>query len=195
MSLNLSNIKLPIDKQFYLLKHFTEIDQEYEATLIEHGYLASEINNQINSTGSKFNKHFALNPNQLWTKIKELYLSAKTTHSKTNERQHIQIQFSKDATKINVGTDNLIPYSRLNNKEKELAFKRRRDSYELWHLKSDGLPTNIINIILSNNEPPEIVTLFPGAFAPPLPKKETQNNMEFEACKSFWDKHVLLVNK
>ena len=70
MNLKLSEINLPIEKQFYLLKHFRYINKEYEINLIdEYGYSKKDIQKLLNTSGSKFTKEFANNPKELWDKI------------------------------------------------------------------------------------------------------------------------------
>jgi hypothetical protein len=56
----------------------------------------------------------------------------------------------------------------------------------------DYSTTRKINIILTKeNEELNIITIFPGKFAPALPDTNIQTEKKFNISKEFWDNHRL----
>lgn len=195
MNLDLSKINLPLEKQFYLLKHFSFIDEEYESELIKKGkYSSNDIYNLLNTAGSKFNRNFANNPVELWEKILQLAHSADVSIDKKNDKLNISIKLSDKIIDSPIGTNNLISISNLKKSQKTQLYKEKRDNFSVYHLKAKGISTYEITIILSNNPTPQIITIFPGIFAPPFPDYNNQLKKEYDSNNKFWKKHVFLVS-
>jgi hypothetical protein len=80
-----------------------------------------------------------------------------------------------------------------NHPEKSI-YLEDKDGYLIQCVKSDILPnTNQFCLIVQSNEGKyEIITMYPGEYAPPLPNsKFTADYNEF--CNDFWESKVLIV--
>ncbi|MBI4645697.1 MAG: hypothetical protein HY738_03630 [Bacteroidia bacterium] len=57
-------------------------------------------------------------------------------------------------------------------------------------------PTWTMNVILLRKDGKIFIpTIFPGLSAPPLPDEVAQSPNEYSTNKSFWDKHVFVVEQ
>ena len=193
MNLELSIINLPIEKQYYLLKHFSSIDKKYETKLMNLGqYSKMDIEDMLNTSGSKFNAEFALNPEDLWNKMIKIADYSDFTINETAEKIYLSVNISSFANSP-IGTNNLISISDLLENQKKQIFKQKRNNYNALHLIAKGFPTYEITLILSNKPIPKIITIFPGIFAPPFPDKKNQLQTEYNMNNKFWENHVFLI--
>ena len=120
------------------------------------------ISSYLKINSSKFFKSFATNPIDLINKIEEKLFKQSLQEGK-NE---ISLLFNDV-----IGFDLLIN-NNLKNK--------------------DYTTTRKLNIILfKENENLNIITIFPGEFAPALPDIETQSQENYNISKEFWDNHHL----
>ena len=120
------------------------------------------IEESIKTHSSKFFKSFAKNPLELVEKIKPKLLKKKLNEG----RNEITVNFNEI-----IGFDLLI-----NNTEKNNTFYTTRK----------------LNIILfKEDEALNIITIFPGKFAPPLPDSETQSEQVYSIAKQFWNDYKI----
>ena len=156
------NIILSIETQIHLTKHFYFLDEDYKGLLADNGINKIETNKLLTKNSSKFLKSFATNPFNLKDKIASR-LSEQNLQEGKNE---ISLYFNKI-----IGFDLLVQNSSKTN---------------------DYATTRKLNIILfKEKEELNIITIFPGKFAPALPNKEIQNNDIYNISKLFWEDYKL----
>jgi hypothetical protein len=92
-----------------------------------------------------------------------------------------------------IGTSALSDLNTLNNPEIQLE---SRDGILTRFAWVDDLPeTNQFCVIVEGNYSPfEIITLFPGEYAPPFPHANQSEKANNES-KQFWEKYVLLKKR
>ena len=93
----------------------------------------------------------------------------------------------------NVGEDNLYQLP------EPVAYEDSNRNKSANHIiKIHGTPveTNQINCILRKVEEQfEVITIFPGVYAPPFPDVKYQNHKEYSESKAFWTTHAIINKK
>ena len=103
----------------------------------------------------------------------------------------LSLKIEKKAFLNGIGKDALISLSDI--PENQNIYKKPVNGFKLNFISGKLRTTNILNIIFNKfSESPNIHTIFPGEYAPPVPDYETQPEMEYKENLLFWEKHALI---
>ncbi len=190
------SIILNNDSRFHLLKHFRKIDPVYLQNLLNNSsYSEKEIVERIARPGSKFEDHFAKDPDELLERINQFRVHKNAMVTGRNNRIEISYKYSKDDYPLGIGTDNIVSRSVLTAGQiKELRYEKRKNDL-IGVIKLKDVITWEINVILSelNNDEAKIVTIFPGLYAPAFPSDHTAGTEGYLSSKRFWDEYVFVI--
>ena len=171
---DISDFSVPIKFHIHILKHFSQIDSKYEKWLSQESKIPfKEIKDYLKSTNtSKFETTFVSSPTDLINVIRIKFIkSYRNSIDFYNNRLEIQFVFRKREYKNGIGIDNII----------------RKGSKV-----TSGRSTWLLNVILFiNNGQIEIITAFPGKYAPALPSSNQTRN-EYDKSMKFWNDYILL---
>jgi hypothetical protein len=105
-----------------------------------------------------------------------------------------QYTFSEREFPNGIGNSALIPLNKLSDQQQAAKYKVNRNNYEVWTCEVEELPTtNLLTIIALNHENTlQIVTLFPGDYAPAFPQGLGDQE---EKKRVFWEGHCLMNKK
>ena len=162
-----------------ILSHFTVIDQDIISELNETGISHELILNQFKAVGSKFT--LFSNPFEIFAKLDLL--------------EPIECILKYDLVKVNVyyfneivGNDHLFLISDLSDQEKTFVRKIPRDGKIVNCIeRSSYKSTSQVNVVL-DNETNEILTIFPGKYAPPFPS-DAMDDFTKRNTTLFWNEH------
>lgn len=169
------------EQAFYLLKHFTEIDQQSFDQFRKHGYSEKEIKDQIALIGSKFQQTFCQNPYDLESLIIGIKPAEQIIQS--NGRIASVYQFDKV-----VGTEQIVARSTVHQKD---IYQLDRNGNLIEAVQFEHLPLTNKLVVVKSSEGAWI-TAFPGAYAPAFPSS-WMSASELELAMSFWKNHVFVT--
>ncbi len=179
---------LTIDRAFYLLKHFSKIDKKSRLLFLENNYSESDIDTALKVIGSKFNFSFCKNPFDLVSKINVL----STIQLFTQDNGNTIYVFRNENGFI--GPDNLISIGELTLAERSKIKFETRNGFEVGLLKSDKINQTNECVLIVKSDSNEIVTFFPGIYAPPFPTSVKDSELKLKA-KYFWENHIFLTQE
>jgi hypothetical protein len=183
-----SKLILKIDRAFYLLKHFSQIDKKARLIFTENNYSKVDVDNALNVIGSKFNFSFCRNPFDLVRMIPSLTPIHHFDQSNGNT-----IYLFRNEQK-NTGNDNLISIDELTlNERSKIKFEVRND-FEVGLLRSSKVNQTKDCVLIVKSETNEIITFFPGIYAPPFPIHLNEGDLKIKA-EYFWKNHVFLTQE
>ena len=188
------NADFSYDVQFHVLKHFSKINKEYlDLILNKTDYLPDEVEEQLKVLSSKFYPEIISNPDNLYDiLIKEVSVNGPVARW-TGTKCELQVIFREDHYPSGIGNNCMLHISDLSDEEKEGIFESTRDGLKIKVIRSVPEPTFKVNIILYRNEDNiQIVSIFPGDYAPPLPDKDNQPEDQFLISQKFWKNHVFI---
>lgn len=147
---------------FYCLKHLKKVNKQTNDYLIEKGHSLTEIQGQIDLIGSKFFSSFCQSPIELYDKITDR-VPSKIIHQ---ENRNVVYSYTFEE---NIGYDSIIAICELSSKERKAIEIEKRNHYEVKVIrKNKRNGTKQLNVVFQKNSN-EIITMFPGIYAPPLP--------------------------
>ena len=143
------------------------VSEDMRFHLLSHFYyyegkIDGKVISQLNSRKSKYFKSFVKNVEQL---IEEIENKVELNSLKPG-RNEISLEFEKY-----IGFDLLIPID------------SDDDSY--------SLTKKMQIVIYSDNGTLNLVTAYPGKYAPPLPSPEIEDSKLFQYSKEFWSKYKI----
>ena len=190
MDLIYPNYEFSLERQFHCLRHFSfhELDQLNFLQDNFPNYHSKEIREQLDMVGSKFVPAFARQPMDILNSLKK----ASFTNRDIGDNKIVaQYTFSEQEFQNGIGNSALIPLNKLSAQQQAAKYKVNRNNYEVWTCEVDELPTtNLLTIIALNQENTlQIVTLFPGDYAPAFPQGL---GGEEENKRVFWEWHCLM---
>jgi len=190
MDLIYPNYEFSLERQFHCLRHFSfhEINQLNFLQDNFPNYHSKEIREQLDMVGSKFVPAFARQPMDILNSLKK----ASFTNRDIGDNKIVaQYTFSEQEFQNGIGNSALIPLNKLSAQQQAAKYKVNRNNYEVWTCEVDELPTtNLLTIIALNQENTlQIVTLFPGDYAPAFPQGL---GGEEENKRVFWEWHCLM---
>jgi len=184
-------LQFPMDRQFHVLKHFVDIDKEYEK-LLRLSYSKEEINYILNELGSYFYKDFSENPLNLLRDLLESKIDAIEVDAVTNNL-HLSYSYTKSEYPDGIGLDNLIAIEELSPDEVIAIETKYLGGNKVQSIKSEAKPTWELHIIIAQqSDSYTIITMFPGMYAPPFPDYKNQSKDSYLKNKKFWDKHIFI---
>ena len=169
------------EQAFYLLKHFTVIDQQSFDQFRKHGYSEKEIEDQLKLIGSKFLASFCQSPLQLDTLLETKEPFEQIVQS--NGRIASVYQFNQA-----VGTEQIVARNIVHQND---IFQLDRNGVILDAIKLDRLPLTKKIVVVRSSEGGWI-TAFPGNYAPAFPSS-WMSASELELSMSFWKNHVFVT--
>ena len=136
--------------------------------------------------GSCFYPNVFQNPFELMN-----YINSTLPHQIIQQESHTQAHLFK--AEFAVGTCALTDLNALKNPEIQLEIRDGISTRFAW---VDALPeTNHFCVIVEGSHSPfEIITLFPGEYAPPFPHANQSEKAHAES-EEFWEKHVLVKKR
>lgn len=171
------------EQAFYLLKHFTEIDQQSFDQFLKWGYAEKQIEDQLKLIGSKFLASFCNSPLQL-----DKLLETKEPFEKivqSNSRIAYVYQFEKK-----IGTDQVIEKKYIEASE---IIQLDRNDRLILAVQLQELPSTNQLVVVKSAEGAWI-TAFPGKYAPAFPSTwMTKEELNFATI--FWQNHLFIVLK
>lgn len=193
MDIKIPTFEFSLERQFHCLRHFSFHDLEQVDILHTHfpSFNPIEIREQLDMVGSKFNKEFAQQPIDI---LISLAKASFTQRDIANTKIVGQFSFSWDDFPNGIGNSALIPLSELSAQQQADKYKVNRSNYEVWTCDVAELPaTNLLSIIaLKLENSLQIVTLFPGDYAPAFPRGLGDSE---ELNRVFWEGHCLLQSR
>ncbi len=90
-----------------------------------------------------------------------------------------------------IGFDGIGTY---NEMQDESVFKLERNGIEIpYVITHNSLPktTQLCLVVFISNENYQVITMFPGKYAPPFPNNK-QSTTFYKTCKEFWEEHILM---
>jgi hypothetical protein len=192
--IDISSIHFTLQSEFHMLRHFESVDDSMLKQMLTNGYSQEQIQQELSLTGSKFFSHFANDIKELLEKVLQ------HPYEKTigiNGNHIIETSLPINDYPNGIGTKAVVSLADISKENQADIFYEKNRNYSLAHLLVDNLPvTNQCTLILRpNTEGYTFISAFSGASAMPIPDYKMTND-QFDACKTFWDKHVFLkLNK
>lgn len=189
----IQNLVFDLDSQIHIIKHFSKLDDNYIAYLQNDNNVSFElIKEKLSLKGSIFNYSFASNPLQLIDKLITADVIELIEESFSNNIE-LRLKFSMTKYPMGVGSNNLVNLNTLNKKQISIIENKVFNGENIQFVRTKAQITNeIIFVTLKNKTKFNIITIYPGIYAPPFPLKDKQSAMFYNHCRNFWDEHVFL---
>ena len=182
------NLSLSIERAFYLLKHFNKIDSKSRSIFIDNLYKEEEIDSALAISGSKFNYQFCKNPFELIEKIQRFQPLHFFKQENGNEVYIFVIESNF------IGVDNLIPLADLTLTEHSKIKYELRNGFEIGTFATKKMNPTKGCVLVLKSDSNEVVTIFPGIYAPPFPISIVNKDLKVKA-EYFWANHLFLINQ
>jgi hypothetical protein len=167
--------------QLYLCKHFTNISEDEKNSLVSV-FSSQEVENSLSQIGSKFLSEFAKGPIDL---IEKLKLNVPNKVFIQNNGRKVSIYVFDQ----HIGTTGIIHRNAIPSEFREQIYTEKRGESIVFVLKSrEEVFTNQL-VLITDNE--QVITCFPGLYAPPLLSSE-MTEVEFNESMDFWGQHVFI---
>jgi hypothetical protein len=175
----------------HICRHFKSLPSEDVSKLLAIGFNKSEIEQELALVGSKFfsppfSGIFALVDfiEKNWVKKEVVSLENDTLVSRWI--------WDKMEYPDGIGNDGLVSLNSLNEDELSRVYKKERKKFIVnAYPTSQVFPTNEFIVISKNKPNPEILTIYPGTYAPPFPTEDMEKGF-FKSCDEFWKIHALI---
>lgn len=169
----------------HILRHFEEIESELIACFITLGFSETRIRHQLSEPGSKFFASFCKNPYVLIE-----MLNLQSPHKMMMQRNGTKALLYRFDSGF-IGTDSLVELSALSPDEKRDMKNEIRDGQMVHVIERKHLEPTDECVVIVNDSTKQVVTAFPGRYAPPLPGSHMQDDMASESSV-FWKSHVFV---
>lgn len=180
-----TQLKLSNERAFYLVKHFESLDKKGIKYLLGCGYSLDEINLSLSTIGSKFKSKFSDNPFDLITKLKQHTPIEIIIQNNGNKAVIYKLPFAGG-----LGTCNIVYIKDIPKNERLHIFKLDRTGFEIKVIKRNFLDITNQIVVIVNNES-EVITAFPGLYAPSFPN-QLKDSDDIENSLKFWEDHVFI---
>ena len=175
------------ERAFYLIKHFEELDKKGLLHFKNLGYSDEKINQELKTIGSKFYASFCDNPFDLIQKLTHYTPFEIIQQTNGNNAIIYKIPFTGG-----IGTNTIIPLKDIQQTDKLKIKKVIRNGFHANVLERNFFDfTNQLVVICNTIN--EIITVFPGIYAPPFPTQLTDEE-EVKASILFWENHTFIKN-
>ena len=183
-------LKLTVQRAFYILKHFESIDADSRNLFLKNGYSELEILKSIATIGSKFFNTFCSSPFQL-SKIINNSNPVESFNQSNGNCIFIYLFHESDG----IGNDNLINLNNLLPIEQSNLKVEKRNNFKIKIVeKASFIKTNQL-VVVASKENNEIITAFPGQYAPAFPIHLSDTKSKI-ASERFWEEHAFIeINK
>ena len=165
----------------YLCKHFSKLGIS-ELNRLRKFSTDVEIVKRMSESGSKFLPDFFNGPYQLIT-----FLNKESPNQIIPQGpKRLAYLFSFNWF---IGTNAVVPIDELTMEEKDRMMKKERGGVLVWALNTNKLFFTKQVILILEGE--QVITCFPGLYAPPLPSIEI-DEIELKKVNAFWNEHVFI---
>jgi hypothetical protein len=183
-------LKLTLQRAFYILKHFESIDADSRNLFLKMGYSELEISKAIATIGSKFFNTFCSNPLHLSKIINNS--NPVESISQSNGNSIFIYSFHESG---GIGNDNLINVNNLLPFELKYLKVEKRNNFKIKIVEKEGFVKTNELVVVASKENNEIITAFPGQYAPPFPIHLSEPKSKI-ASERFWEEHAFIeINK
>jgi hypothetical protein len=175
----------------HLCRHFSRIPKDEILQLIGMGIKESEIEEELQLHGSKF---FSPPFSGVFAVVDYLQKNwaSKKVLSKTNDILVSQWNFSPVEYPHGIGSDGLLSLQTLSVEEASNVYKKDRKSFWVNAFPTTRIVPTWDLIVISKFEPVhEVLTVYPGTYAPPFPMEGMEPEF-FKVCDDFWNVHALV---
>ena len=182
------------DVLLHICRHFKSLPPEDISKLLKLGIEKTDIEQELGLVGSKF---FSPPFSGLYTLVDFI----------KNEWQYKEIishengilvsrwKWSKTEYPNGIGNDGLVSLNTLSEIELSKVYKKDRKTFVVnAYPTSQIFPTWELIVISKSISMPEILTIYPGTYAPPFPM-DTMEKDFFLSCEKFWKLHALIESK
>lgn len=179
-------IKCTIDNLYHCLTHFEKIDNASKVALVNAGYTKEQINEQLAKPGSKFCSGFGTSPLEIIKKLRQECPEVITNIPKPDSSGRIRLSFVLNEV---IGNDEVVETGTLTEEELSTMRTEFRNDCMIRKVKASRVVlTKECQVVLAvRQDVYDIITLYPGIQAPPLPKDGETD--------SFWDNHCFIENE
>jgi hypothetical protein len=175
------------ERAFYLIKHFEKMDEKGILHFQQLGHAIEAINHALTSIGSKFYARFTENPYELIQKIAQFTPFDVILQTNGNRAFRYKIPFEGG-----IGTNTLMNIHAIPQTNKATLKKVTRNGFQVNIIELNFFdPTNELVIICNSLN--EVITVFPGIYAPAFPTQLADKN-EVDAARLFWKNHAFVIN-
>ena len=175
------------ERAFYLIKHFEKLNEKGIRHFQQLGHSSEAINHALSSIGSKFYTRFTENPYELIQQLS--HLTPLEIISQTNGNRAFRYKMHCEG---GIGTNNLVNIQAIPQRDKSTLKKVIRNGFEVNVVERNFFdPTN--ELVLICNSLNEVITVFPGTYAPAFPTQLVDKN-EVDAARLFWDNHAFVIH-
>ena len=193
----LNNVILTKDRRLHIAGHMSSLSLLSRICFLLNGVGFKKLSDQLKIPGSKFFPDFCTSPSGLFNLIKNKIIEKNIEYTWKNDRCEISLDFCTNKYSDGIGTDGLLPVEKIpEDKKKDLKKIKRSEnsSYEIYSIILDKpIPTWKANMVLIRKENSiELITIFPGTYAPPLPDKKFHSGGEYKEYDEFWNKNALI---
>ena len=148
----------------------------------------------LNMSGSKFLTNKYKDPFQLLDEINVLI-------ENKEKKYFLNSVYYEINSEEPIGVDNLISIEMI--QDKSLITKDQRSGYEVNCIDADLIKENLTNnliVILDNKNNNNIITAWPGTYAPDFPRpikniNDVKEKEAYEKCANFWRNHAFIIKK
>lgn len=183
---NISNAVL-----LHICRHFKSLTSEDVSKLLALGFKESEIEQELKLVGSKF---FSPPFSGIYALVDfiEKNWEKKEVISLENDTLVCRWVWEKSEYPNGIGNDGLVSLKSLNENELSKVYKKERKKFIVnAYPTSQIFPTFEFNVISKVKPIYEILTIYPGTYAPPFPSEEMEKGL-YSFCDDFWKNHALL---
>ncbi|MCF8226794.1 MAG: hypothetical protein K9J30_13025 [Bacteroidales bacterium] len=181
------------ERQYHTMKHFSHIDHGFIKKFLHQYRNYDGIEERLKKNVSKFHPDFADNPFSVIARLRntDTYSIKETRDSE--KRVEISMDYRHDLYPLGIGTDSIIKISDLDRKEKDALVMNGGVVYCNSGI-SPGITWTLNLILARSGSSFEVITFFPGLFAPPLPDKAFQTQEAFSESVEFWKEHAVIAS-
>jgi hypothetical protein len=175
------------ERAFYLIKHFEKMDEKGMLHFQQLGHSREAINHALSSIGSKFYARFTENPYELIQQLS--HLTPFEIISQTNGNRAFRYKMPFEG---GIGTNTLVNIHAIQQTDKSTLKKVIRNGFQVNTIERSFFdPTNELVVVC--NPLNEVITVFPGMYAPAFPTQLVDKN-EVDAARLFWDNHAFIIH-
>ena len=175
----------------HLCRHFENLPPEDTTKLMDLGINRSEIEDELKLVGSKFYDPPFKGVYSLLDYIEKNWY---TKHLISFEKDILitRLTLNRNEFPKGIGNDGLVSLNSLNELEQSKVYKKERKPYIVnSYPTSNKFPTWEFIVISKTAPSVELITIYPGTFAPPFPT-ESMTPEFFKECDEFWNAHALI---
>ncbi len=181
-------------RQYHTLKHFAAIDDQFVKTFLHQFRDIHGIEDRLKKNVSKFSREFADNPFTIIDRISKTDTYVVEFSRESGDRIEVGMKFSESSFPGGVGFDSLVSLDDISPVDAGRVFME--DGVQYIHLPGGSLINWRMNLILGRlNGKVEVITFFPGTYAPPLPDNEFQSEEELRQSRQFWKEHAVVTGQ